>query len=147
VSGMPLPLSTTISFPIFNGSNRPTVATYDGWRAPVKGDRFDPAVDTFFQPASFFGAQPTTQFGNMTRYNPKLRNFPDLNENASLAKSFYVFHERAHVDFRWEAFNLFNRVRFGPLSGGATLQDPNFGLWRTQVNSPRQMQVALKLYW
>src|SRR5712691_9226719 len=49
---------------------------------PVKGDRFDPAVDTFFQPASFFGAQPTTQFGNMTRYNPKLRNFPDFNENA-----------------------------------------------------------------
>ena len=51
------------------------------------------------------------------------------------------------MDFRWEAFNLFNRVRFGPLSGGTTLQDPNFGLWRTQVNSPRQIQVALKLYW
>ncbi len=104
-------------------------------------------MDTFFQPASFFGAQPTTQFGNMTRYNPKLRNFPDFNENASLAKSFYVFEERAHVDFRWEAFNLFNRVRFGALGGGTTLQDPNFGLWRTQLNSPRRMQVALKLYW
>ncbi len=147
VSGTPLPLGTTISFPIFNGGNRPTVTTYDGWRAPVRGDRFGPAVDTFFQPASFFGAQPTTQFGNMTRYNPKLRNFPDFNENASLAKSFYVFEERAHVDFRWEAFNLFNRVRFGALGGGTTLQDPNFGLWRTQLNSPRRMQVALKLYW
>ena len=83
----------------------------------------------------------------MTRYNPKLRNFPDYNENISVAKSFYVFSEHAHVDLRWEAFNLFNRARFGALGGATTLQDPNFGLWRTQINSPRQMQLVLKLYW
>ena len=147
LSGTPLPMGTTIGFPIFSGGNRPTVSTYDGWRAPVKGTKFDPAADSFFQPASFFGPQPTTQFGNMTRYNPKLRNFPDFNENISLAKSFYIFGERTHVDVRWEAFNLFNRARFGALGGGTTLQDPNFGLWRTQINNPRQMQLALKLYW
>jgi hypothetical protein len=147
LSGTPLPMGTTIGFPIFSGANRPTVSTYDGWRAPVKGSKFDPNVDTFFQSASFFGPQPTTQFGSMTRYNPKLRNFPDLNENISVAKSFYIFGERTHVDVRWEAFNLFNRARFGALGGGTTLQDPNFGLWRTQINNPRQMQLALKLYW
>jgi len=147
LSGTPLPLGTTIGFPIFNGGNRPTVSTYDGWRAPVKGGKFDPNVDTFYQQASYFGAQPTTQFGNMTRYNPKLRNFADLNESISLAKSFYVFHERAHIDLRGEAFNVFNRTRFGALGGATTLQDPNFGLWRTQLNTPRRMQLALKLYW
>jgi len=37
--------------------------------------------------------------------------------------------------------------RRGALSGGATLQNNNWGLWRTQANSQRRMQVSLKLYW
>jgi hypothetical protein len=103
-------------------------------------------VNSFLQPASFFGTQPTDRVGNMTRYNPKLRNFPSLNENVSLAKSI-VLHESLRLDLRGEAFNLFNRVLFGPLSSATVLQNPNFGLWRAQANSPRQMQLALKLYW
>ena len=38
--------------------------------------KFDPAVDKFLQPVSFFGTQPTDRLGTMTRYNPKLRNLP-----------------------------------------------------------------------
>ncbi len=38
-------------------------------------------------------------------------------------------------------------LRKRTLGGGSTLQDPNFGLWRTQLNTPRRMQLALKLYW
>ena len=33
------------------------------------------------------------------------------------------------------------------MSGGGTLQNANFGLWRTQANSARRMQMSLKLYW
>ena len=145
-SGTPFGLGTTVSFPIFNGGNRPTVATYDGWRGAIAGGKFDPAVDKFLQPVSFFGTQPTNLLGTNTRYNPKLRNWPGFNESYSLAKTIR-FTEAKHLDFRWEAFNLFNRTQFGSLSGGSTLQNANFGLWRTQANSARRMQVSLKLYW
>ena len=37
-------------FPV--GGNRITVDTYDGWRAPVAGEKFDPGVDRYFQPAT-----------------------------------------------------------------------------------------------
>src|SRR5215471_7728757 len=147
VSGTPVSVGTTVSFPIFNGVNRATVPTYDGWRAPAKGGSFDPSIDSFLQPASFFGAQPTTGFGNETRYNPKLRYFPSFNENLSLARSINLHGEQKRLDFRWETFNLLNRTQFGPLSNATSLQNPNFGLWRAQANTQRRMQISLKLYW
>jgi len=145
-SGTPVSLGTTVSFPIFGGTNRPTVPTYDNWRAPYTG-KFDPFADSFLQPPSFFGPQPTTQFGNETRYNPKLRYLPNFNENVSLARSINLKGEQKRLEFRWEAFNLPNRTIFGPLSGATTLQNNNFGKWQAQSNSARRMQVSLKLYW
>jgi hypothetical protein len=145
-SGSPMGLGTSVSFPIFNGGNRPTVSTYDGWRAATVGSSFDPAVDKYLQPASFFGTQPTDRFGNMSRYNPKMRYAPGINENVSLARTINM-GERFRWDIRGEAFNLLNRVAFGSISGGTSLQNANFGLWRSQSNSPRRMQFALKLSW
>jgi hypothetical protein len=143
-SGSPVSISTTVSFPLFAGGNRPTVSTYDGWRAPLKGEEFDPAVDNFFQPVAFFGTQPTDRLGNMTRVNPKLRDFASFNENVSFARTF-TFHEPARIEFRAEAFNVLNRVRFGSLSN--SLQNANFGVYRSQANGPRRLQMSLKLYW
>jgi len=147
VSGTPVSLGTTISFPLFAaGGNRPTITTYEGWRGPIAGEKFDPNIDSFFQPPSFFGTQPTDRFGNMTRYNPKLRYFPIFNEDISVARTFQV-KEGLRLEFRGEAFNYLNRTRFGPLSNATVLQNANFGLWRNQSNSPRRMQLALKLTW
>jgi len=103
--------------------------------------------DSFLQPVSYFGPQPTTGFGNETRFNPKLRSWPGFNENLSLARSINLHGEQKRLDFRWETFNLLNRTQFGPLSNATTIQNPNFGLWRTQANTQRRMQVSLKLYW
>jgi hypothetical protein len=147
VSGTPIGLGTTIGFPGFFGANRPTVPTYDGWRGAVGSGGFDPNRDRFFQPASFFGPQPTDRLGNMTRYNPRVRNFGSMVENYSLAKSFFLFGEKIRIDFRAEAFNLFNRAIFGPGAGAATLQNENFGRWIAQANEPRRMQGGLKIYW
>ncbi len=146
LSGTPIAVTTTVSFPLGDGTfvNTPTITTYDGWRGAYAA-KFDPNRDRFFQPASFFGLQPTTQFGNATRTNPKVRNFATKNENISLAKSF-PFREAIHAEFRAEAFNLLNRTIFGPSSGALSLQNANFGLWATQANTPRIMQLALKLY-
>jgi Carboxypeptidase regulatory-like domain len=143
--GTPIGLGTTVSFPIFNGGNRPTVSTYDGWGGTYTG-KFDPGAASFFQPASWFGTQPTTALGTATRYNPKMRYLPNLGESVSLSRSI-TLKEQKHLDVRWETFNVLNRVQFGSLSGGTTLQNANFGNWRSQSNSARRMQVSMKLYW
>ena len=75
--------------------------------------------------------------------NPKIRSFWGQNENISLAKTFRVT-ESVRIDLRGEAFNLLNRVIFG--TGNNNLDSNTFGQVTT-ANSPRQMQVGLKLYW
>ncbi len=145
-SGLPLGLSTSNSMPLFSGGLRPIISTYDGWRAPTKGGDFDPFVDRFVQPASFFPAQPANTFGNQTRYNPKFRQFGNYNENISVSKTFPI-KEQIRIDLRAEAFNAFNRVRFG--TGSLSLQSQQLGQLTGSgdlLNSPRSMQVALKLY-
>ena len=145
-SGVPLGLSTSNVMPLFSGGLRPIISTYEGWRPQTKGSSFDPFVDRFVQPASFFPAQPGNTFGNQTRYNPKFRQFGNYNENISIAKSFPI-KEQIRLDFRAEAFNAFNRVRFG--TGSLQLQSNQLGQLTGSgdlLNSPRSMQVALKLY-
>jgi hypothetical protein len=97
----------------------------------------------YLSPAAF-PAQPTYLLGNATRYNPKVRGFPNLNENVSLGKSFHI-RERFRLDFRAEAFNLLNRTVFS--NPNTNLNSTTFGVVSAQANSPRQMQFALKLYW
>ena len=113
---------------------------------------FDPSKDTFFVPygSGPFPIQGTgtalDSIGNATRYNPKVRLFANLNENMSLTKNFPI-REKMRVEFRAEAFNVFNRVRFG--TGNTQLQSQSFGVLSgagSQLNTPRQLQLALKFY-
>jgi len=54
--------------------------------------------------------------------------------------------ELLRMDVRLEAFNLFNRTIWGaPVS--TDFNNNNFGLINTTANSPRQMQLGLKVYW
>lgn len=151
-SGTPVGISTSYGLPLFNGRSTPYVTSYSGWQPSWKNGSFDPAVDNFFVP---YGTGPfPTQgsgtalngFGNVTRYNPKVRYFPNLNENMSVTRSFPI-HESIRMEFRAESFNTFNRVRFG--TGSTQLQSQNFGHLSSSgdlLNSPRQLQLALKLY-
>lgn len=146
-SGQPRGISTTNGLPLFAGTNRPIISTYDGWKPATVGDSFDPAKDRTVQPASFFPAQPANVMGNMTRYNPNFRDPGNYNENISISRTIPI-HESIRLDFRAEMFNAFNRVRFG--LGSLSLQSTTFGVLSQtagdQSNSPRQMQLALKLY-
>jgi hypothetical protein len=81
-------------------------------------------------------------FGNATRLNPKARSPWNLNENLSLSKNVNVT-ESVRVTLRAEAFNIFNRVRWG--NPNTTVNSNNFGQVRSQGNDPRRMQFALKL--
>ncbi|HTS25974.1 MAG TPA: TonB-dependent receptor [Bryobacteraceae bacterium] len=144
-SGLPSNIGTTVTFPVGDFTNRPTISTYDNWVAHQTG-KFDPFKDSYLQPQSFFPTQPISSFGNSTRYNPKFRTAPTMSENPSLSRIF-SFKERARLEVRAEAFNALNRVFFGPLGGATTLGNPNFGLWRAQVNGWRTMQLVAKMTW
>jgi hypothetical protein len=145
-SGYPIALGTTVSLPIFAGPNRPTVPTNYGWGCSKTAD-FDPSTTNFFQPAAFFGTQPTTTFGNATRFNSACRQFPSFNENLSLNRKIRLT-EKVNLDIRMEAFNVFNRVRFG--TGSTVLQSQTFGKLTSNndiFNTPRQLQAAVRLNW
>lgn len=143
-SGFPVALTRNNPLPIFNRSTRPWVESYDNWRGAESPGGFDPGKDRFLNPAVFPASAQPNNFGNVTRFNPKVRTFPLLNENVSLAKTF-PFAESIRLDFRVEAFNLFNRVQFG--TGNTNLNANNFGLVVNQLNEPRRLQLGLKLYW
>ena len=51
-SGLPLAVTRNNPLPIFNGSTRPSITTYDGWLMPVDG-RFDPAKNLYLNIAAF----------------------------------------------------------------------------------------------
>jgi len=97
---------------------------------------FDTSV--FSQPAPF-------TLGNMSPLVSNLRNHHINNVDMSVFKQFQIL-EKLKLQFRAEAFNAMNRVRFGSpntsVTGGA-----NFGLVTSQSNDPRQMQFGLKLIW
>lgn len=83
-----------------------------------------------------------TVFGQAPRYNGRARRMANLNESASLQKSFF-FTERVKMDFRWEVFNIFNRVVFDAPNSNIT--SGTFGRITNQFNAPRRMQFGLKL--
>jgi hypothetical protein len=102
----------------FRRPNRPAlVNSYDGWRGAQGRQRLQPVHRSlsFNRPGSSprrsatSTPAPTQYFGNMTRYNPKFRQLANLTENFSIAKSFHIT-EKTRLDFRAEAFNLFNRT-------------------------------------
>jgi hypothetical protein len=140
-SGTPIGVSSNAPLNIFNGSNRPNVTGQD-WRAPTAGDEFNPLVDNFFNRAAF--VQPVGQLGNAPRNNPDVRRFWNLTENVSLAKTIGL-SQQFRMDVRMEAFNIFNRIVWG--GPDTNFNSNNFGRVNSVANSPRQMQLGLKLYW
>ncbi|HVW85329.1 MAG TPA: hypothetical protein VHB50_11645, partial [Bryobacteraceae bacterium] len=154
-NGTPVGVSTNLSLPLFGGRTPAYVTSYDGW-GPTSwaNGSFDPSVDRRFVAYGNGGpfplqgtGTPLIGLGNETRLNPKFRQFNNLNENISLARTFPI-HEQTRIEFRAEAFNVFNRVRFG--TGSTQVQNSNFGRLTgagDQINAPRTLQLALKLYY
>jgi hypothetical protein len=152
-SGTPMGVGPGVSPPVYPGGsgNRIFVSSYDNWLAPVSGEKFDPFKDVWWNRTAFqrdasgnplSAAYLDSRFGNATRNNPKTRTPAVLNENIGAAKSVSVT-EQVRVSFRFEAFNLLNRVRFSQPDN--TFTSATFGLVRGQANTPRQMQMALKV--
>jgi hypothetical protein len=96
---------------------------------------------TWFNTAAF-QAPPQFTFGNAPRTLANLRGPGYFGTNLSLQRNF-KFGETTRLQFRAEAFNLFNRANFTIPS--TTLGAVNFGQL-IAAEDARQLQFALKLY-
>jgi hypothetical protein len=151
-SGQPIQLSGGAVG--LGGRSAALVKTLDGWVVDAPDNpnyRASSGYTSYFAPvcsiAQFCNANgvvvaQTNTLGNAPRFNGHARLQSNLRENASLSKSFN-FTERFRLDFRWEVFNLFNRVILNGPDSSITSQ--SFGRI-TSAQPPRQMQFGLKLY-
>jgi hypothetical protein len=94
-------------------------------------------VSDFSQPAAF-------TYGNSPRMLSNLRAPRFVNTDLSGIKMIPI-HESLKAEFRAEAFNLFNHPTFGPPD--TSIGDGTTGIINSQVNLPRQIQVAVKVIW
>jgi hypothetical protein len=79
------------------------------------------------------------------QYN-NLRRDTTKNLDMSLLKKFnFTDSGRTYLQFRFETFNITNRVTFGAPQLVPTAA--NFGQISTQANTPRRVQMGLRLVW
>ncbi len=137
-TGQPLSISAPNTCNCFNPSLRPNVSGSAKLSGPVK-DRLTSYFDTsvFSQPAQF-------SFGNAPRTLPDVRRPGLQNWDFSLFKNFRA-SERWTVQFRAEAFNLFNQTQFGLPNTDFGSLNRGFGEITSQANDPRQVQFGLKI--
>jgi hypothetical protein len=132
-------------------AQRPNVAPDVALSKATTGDPSGFVNSDFFQlqPAGFYGSAPR----NALR-GPDLRSF-----DMTLIKQTPIT-DRIRSEFRFEAFNLFNRPNFAPpetvnrviYTGvdpvtGAQVLNPTFGQLTRTGSSSRQLQFGLKLLW
>jgi len=104
-------------------------------------------LDQYFANPGVAIAPPAYAIGNAPKVLPNLRLPGTRTAAMSLFKEFSLtaLREGSRLQFRAEAYNVFNHPQFGGLN--ATVGSGDFGKLSSQVNSPRQLQLALKLYW
>jgi hypothetical protein len=155
-SGFPLNLTTTYNpFSAIFAGNRVSVQRLDDWKnTNYAGNKFDPNKDQWWD-TSRIEVTPTdtprstssvyvarSTFGNAPVRNSQVRSPWFLNENVTLSRTLQ-FGEGVRLDIRGEAFNLLNRVRWG--NPDSNINSQNFGRVTSQANSPRQVQLGIKL--
>jgi hypothetical protein len=135
-SGMPLEFTTAENTSYSNGGNQ-----HPNLVPGVNPVLSNPTISEWFNRAAF--AQPANfTFGTMGITYTGVRNPWTRDIDFSLFKN-YNFKERYILQFRAEAFNLFNTVIFG--APDTTVGSSGFGIISGQANSPRTFQLALKL--
>jgi hypothetical protein len=138
-TGVPLPLTAPNNMNGFSALQRPNVvgdAKLPGGRSTQEklAEWFN--TRAFAQPAAF-------TFGNAGRTLPNVRA-PGLRESEMSVFKSFPFGEARRLEFRAEFFNITNTPNFGV--PGLTFGAGAFGVVATQANTPRQVQLGLKLY-
>jgi hypothetical protein len=103
------------------------------------------SVSAWFD-TSAFAVPATYQFGTCGN-SPGIRSPRTDNLNYSLFKNFTpTTNERFRIQFRAEFFNILNHPQFAPPSN-LTVSTAGFGSLTSLLQSPRQIQFALKLFY
>lgn len=128
-------------------SGNPFDVRYNNRLVNVNGDPYGDTDNRFLNPSAFTAV--STGVGNLERNS--LRSPATYQLNFGLLKDFN-FTDRAKLQFRAEAFNIFNTIQFGnPQSGFTTVNnvvvtDSNFGIIRSiSPYSNRQLQFGARL--
>ena len=141
LTAQPNDLSNSFGFngPFGIASIRPDVVS--GCQTKISGSA-QSRLNEWFNTACY--VQPTTPFsiGNEGRTDPVLRTAGVNNWDFALTKDTSL-NERFHLLFTAQFLNLFNRVQFG--QPGVQVGAIGFGQVTSQVNNPRQVQLALRL--
>jgi hypothetical protein len=139
-SGNPLQV-TTASNTLFNygGTQR---ANWNGQNPSLSGSIAN-RLNRYFNTSDFSAPAPFT-YGNSSRTIAQLRDPGYINTDLSGIKNIPI-HEQLSVEFRAEAFNLFNHPQFSAPDTG--LGDATFGQISSLTNIPRQIQLAVKIVW
>lgn len=98
-------------------------------------------TQSYLNPAAFRLSQ-SFELGNVPRSAAAIRGPLGFQDDLSAIKEFPI-HEDIHLQFRVEAFNVLNKVQFGLPNG--TFNTSSFGQITSQANTPRNVQLALKL--
>ncbi|MBV8810799.1 MAG: hypothetical protein JO033_19195 [Acidobacteriaceae bacterium] len=139
--GFPLGITATPNTTGLNTGLRPNVV--GGCNKTISGSA-QSRINQWFNTSCFSLPAPYT-FGNEARTDPVLRGPGIANYDFALYKR-TAFTERINLEFRVEAFNLFNRVQFGqPNLVYTTAANSTFGVISSQLNQPRLLQMALRL--
>jgi hypothetical protein len=150
--GYPLPITVSNG-----GTPLPTYGNYEGQRPNLVGvpkrNYSSGWQESFFSNPQVFQLPPAFTLGNMPRTISIVRSPLNFESDLSINKEFGLVpsHENIRMELRLEASNAFNHPVFsmgtpGPY-GSSTLNvgDPNFGVISATSNSPRQMQLAVKI--
>jgi hypothetical protein len=105
---------------------------------PTPGANYACPADTN-NGSCFFAAQSFSHFGDVRPSSLPGPSFQNI--DMAVAKTFEIWHEQ-HIDFRADAFNLFNIASYAPPDSGVT--DANFGQITSVVSGNRSLQLLLK---
>jgi hypothetical protein len=147
--------STDLPWSVGNGRNWPTNWNITGWGTPTgpttaaKITKNAPSVggtpgpNLWDDPAKTL-AEWIFTFPGQTGSRNTVRGPGRANWDFAFAKRFTMpYHEGHRVQFRWEIYNIWNQVRLGGLDL-SRISAGTWGKFSSQVNSPRQMQLALR---
>lgn len=120
------------------GVNRPAVMAAGD---PKLGH---PTIQKWFN-TGLFTVAPAYTYGNVGPYLRDVRTEGMHNVDAVLSKNFdaHLFERTITTTFRFETYNLFNSTQFGFPNTNPTSQ--SFGQVTSTLNSPRDLQFALKI--
>lgn len=135
-SGQPLSFSVGTNTSYSLGGNQHPDAT--GIEANLGSGQ---TINKWFNTAAF--AHPASfTFGNLGRTFTGVRRDLTRNIDVSVFKSFRIV-EKLRLEFRAEAFNLTNTPVFA--APNTNVDSSSFGVISSQNNTPRQIQLGLKL--